>query len=744
MQPNQVPAAVPSVAAASSSAIPSMSIPNSSSTHGTSQAELDSLKRLRQACAEPYGELDLPQLGTGEDVHPWNELNEKQLRSALIGACKRMPRNAEAHFHLGLMYMRLCDGEEALRAFQHCLQIYSERMEPYSSNPEAAPPQLKSRMATLRAHTAQAAHLAAAAKFSREERSLLLERLQKDLVTATNLDNTQPQIWNALALLHLNEDGYEGAREVLRSIRGSFPEYLDALNNLGLAELALGNAEAAITCFQKVIVLDRGHAEALSNYGLVLLRHSVYEAAARAFEGAVKGTHKDSRGLSFAWGGLAIANAAMGKYIEAENAARDAERAADTSHKQKFALLLTSIRARRVTEELRKGTASDHVPGVQHRRVYAASPSAAGLAPNDNLDDPRLAMDSAVLKLRALSREIGTSYSSTSLGAALRIRHDFSWEETGNRNFGAEAAERLVEALEKDNNDAAAWVQLALLQLGTGRYTSSRDFSVQAVSRNENLESAWNTLAVSSQLNDNTEDAQKAYNRGLESIEQNYSSSAGKNLSDEASDSPTRATAGADGGKTSDGAAETAGTADEDDNGNTENANGIGINLEGISAVGKQALAVLYCNIGNLRRQEGKNFAEAQEAYKKSLSIGGENAAVYNNLALLYISAERFEDAERMLDHALKLQAHFECAKSNLLKLRSLNASRTKDSMEMKVEDTIHDVDNNNNHLHQPQDGNEEDEDDNGIGNTITITLPTPPAMMTTSTTTPTKLPPDI
>ncbi len=96
------------------------------------------------------------------------------------------------------------------------------------------------------------------------------------------------------------------------------------------------------------------------------------------------------------------------------------------------------------------------------------------------------------------------------------------------------------------------------------------------------------------------------------------------------------------------------------------------VDEKNLSKAGMNALAVIYCNLGNLKRQDGQSFAEAQDAYKKSLDIGGENAAVYNNLALLYISANRFEDAERMLDHALKLQPHFECALSNQLKLRAL------------------------------------------------------------------------
>ncbi len=493
---------------------------NQDELEANGEAEEDVAKDGRKNPAKSSQDIELPTFDSNSEPHPWNEVNEKQLRSALVGACKRMSRNAEAHFHLGLMYMRRCDGEEALRAFQQCSQIYSERLKQYARNPEEIPLELRRNLARLKSHTAQAAHLAASTQYTRDERAPLLEQLQKDLVEATNLDTTQPDIWNALGLLHLNEGGFEGSRDVLRTITETFPEYLDALNNLGLSELALGNAEAAIACFQKVIVLDRSHAEALSNYGLVLLQHGMYESASRAFEAAVKGSSREGRGLSFAWGGLAISHAAIGKFADAEEAATEADRAADPINRPKFAMLLTSIRARRVTEELRKGVASDMAsrPGNTSSSGAATSHFAGSCAP----EDPRPAIDSAVLRLRSLARDIGTSSASTALGAVLRLRHDYSWEETGNRNFGAESAERLVEALEKDDNDAAAWVQLALLQLGTGRYASSKDFSVQAVSRNSGLEAAWNSLAVSSQLNDNIDDSLKAYTRAVEAVMQNY------------------------------------------------------------------------------------------------------------------------------------------------------------------------------------------------------------------------------
>ena len=599
-------------------------------------------------------DIELPALAPSDSPHAWNEINEKQLRSALIGACKRMPRNAEAHFHLGLMYMRKCDGEEALRSFQHCSQLYAERLEQHATAETSPPPQLLSSVARLRSHTAQAAHLAAAASLAREERAPLLERLQKDLVSATNLDHSRPDVWNALALLHLTEGGSGGARDVLRSIRQSFPDYLDSLNNLGLAELALGNEKAAISCFQKVILCDKRHPEALSNYGLVLLRHAMYDAAIRAFESAVETTQTDGRGLSFAWGGLAVARAALGLMDTALEAAREAERMADPLNKARFAMLTTSIQARGVTEELRRGgkTAWDkrkHEKGMETDEKVGSDKE--NCIRDASQLDIRPSMDGAVLRLRALARDIKSSSASTALGAVLRLRHDFAWEESGNRNFGAEAAERLVEALEKDDCDSAAWVQLALLQMGTGEYSSARDFAVQAVSRSCEMESGWNSLAVAYQLNDETGEAKKGYEKAVRVILQNYHNR--KNgLGGEESESEDE-------------------NVQENESSREKEMDEVE-DKEAVNEAGLAALAAVYNNMGNLRRQEGRSFSESLQCFEKSLKVGGESAVVYNNLALLYISAGRFEDADLMLDHALKLDEKFECALSNKLKLKAV------------------------------------------------------------------------
>lgn len=550
--------------------------------------------------------------------------------------------------------MRKNDGDDALRSFQHCMQIYEERLQHFTTNSVGPPKQLLVCIARLKSHSAQAAHLAASS-LKRQERSRMLEKLQHDLVEASKLDHSQPDVWNALALLHLVEGGESGARDVLRSIRCSFPDYLDALNNLGLAELAVGNQAMAISCFQKVILLDSQHPEALSNYAVILLQNGMYDAAIRAFETAVEGSHTEGRGLAFAWGGLAIARCAMGMLTEGLDAAKEAERMADPANKPKFSMLLTSIQARVVTEDTRRGISINTATRL-HRELEPKTSTP---------------VDNAVLKLRALARDIRSSASHTALGAVLRLRHAFSGEETGNRNFGAEAAERLVEALEKDDDDATAWVQLALLQMGTGEFASSREFAMQAIARDDSVEAGWNSMAVSCQLNAEVPEAEKCYGKAVEVTKKKYdrrrSNFAGSKH--EVDDEEMKDTFKDN--KELFPEPQSPSTAPSDEHEDTKMLNQAGLS----------ALAALYNNLGNLKRQQGGCYNEALAAYEKSMNIDSQNAAVYNNLALLYITVGRFDNALEMLDYALRVEPNFECSLSNRLKLQALIRRKEKDRL---------------------------------------------------------------
>jgi tetratricopeptide (TPR) repeat protein len=633
----------------------------------------------------------------------WNVQNQAHLRTLLTAATKRLPNNAEAFFHSGLLHMRNANGEDALRAFQRARAIFDTRVQRFVNASVPVPVRLTQSLACLRAHTAQAAHLAAASKLSREERAPLLDRLQSDLVASTQEDSTRPDVWNALALLHLGEGGFSGAREILLSICEAFPDYLDALNNLGLAELALGNEHAAVACFQKVVLTDVRHTEALSNYGLVLLRNGVYEAAARTFRAAVDGAGADGFGLAFAWGGLAIAEAATGNMEEAENAATAAEASADSVTQSRFSLLLGCIRTRRVSDALHRCVISfDSRPSVvvasDQRHSAGATDDedeyAAGiLAPQEPIDtghmpghelrdilkDPRHAIESTVSLLRGVARDVRSSLSSSALGAALRVRHDYLWEETGNRNYGSESAERLVESLEADGGDATVWVQLALLQLGAGEYESSRDFCTQAVARAPSLGAGWNALAVSFQLNSELSDALVAYEKAITATiascnEQQNSSHLHCN-SDAAP--PVNSTIpGLTLNGVLDPATEVPCAADDPLVDAPSSGHQDDIDEPQLNRPGLVALAAVYNNLGNAKRQDGSNLAEAQKAYEKSLRLGGESAAVYNNLALLYIAMDRLDDAEKTFLHALSIAPFFDAAVSNLLKLRRVLSER--------------------------------------------------------------------
>uniref|UniRef100_A0A6T6CIT4 UDP-N-acetylglucosamine--peptide N-acetylglucosaminyltransferase SPINDLY n=1 Tax=Compsopogon caeruleus TaxID=31354 RepID=A0A6T6CIT4_9RHOD len=659
---------------------------NSGDAEEESELEDDAGDACGVSLEQQYQEqIDVSSLGS-EDVPVWSELHEKQLRSALSGACKRMQYNAEAHFHLGLLGLRSGRGEEALKAFQHALTLSQQRLTTFG---DAPPRGYIGRVAEMQAHTAQAAHMAAITALDAERRAPCLVKMQADLIEASKLDNSQPDIWNAVALLHLAEGGYEGAREVLTAILRAFPSYFDALNNLGVAELTLGNLNEATKHFQTVISQDRTHVEALSNYGVVLLRLGIFDLALKVFEAVVRDA-PHARGLAFAWGGLAVSYLALGRVEEAELAGRRAEDTSEAKDKSKFALLNMSIMSRRVILNMKRGIAdpprspshregssflwpphksgslSTPKPPDRHtsttqrtengktgddprkghdgitkprRKVrvtmgmptpstgagessHLVSPFAA--KPRAETDDEKPAIEYGIYRLRTHSREVNSSAASTLLGACLRQRHEFSLEETGNRSFGAEAAERLVEALEKNPKDACAWVQLALLQLGSGEYPSSRDFAMQAICRDESLLASWNCLGVSSLLLDELSHAEKAFGKALDAVR----------------------------------------------SGTIQNA-GLGDEEGACDAASLHAFAAVWNNLGNMWRQEGR-YEEAEDAYKRSNEAGGENAVVYNNLALLKVAKLEIDKAEEYLKKALEIQPNLECAISNRLKLSRL------------------------------------------------------------------------
>lgn len=542
---------------------------------------------------------------------PWTPATQSHLLTLLLGATKRSPNNAAAHTHLGLLYLRLSCGADALIAFQRARQILDARVRRLGAATAPIPASLAKAVARLRALTAHAAHVAASSRLTRAERAPLIERLQADFVASTNEDVTQPDVWNALALLHLGEGGLGGAKAILEQIVTVFPEYLDAVSNLGVVEAEMENLKEAVGCFQRVLRKDVGHIEALVNYGGVLLRMGAGEGAVRAFRSAVDGG-KD-RGFGAAWtqAGLALAEGDVGHWGEAERAAVAA--VGEHGSGERFRGVLACVRLRSATRLLRKFEAVE-----------------------DGAAEPRGAIDSAVALLRTVVEDDGGA--SARLGAALRLRHECQTADSGRQDFGQEAAERLVAAIEEDQADPTAWLQLALLQLGAGEYSSAKDCGVHATKKASDSNAAWNILGVSHHLNDEVAEAVQVYERFI----------AGAKSHDVVDCGPDLAVAGLPSESI---------CSDTPD--------------EKPSLASSNLLAAMYSNLGNAKRQE-KQFGEALVAYEKSLEIGGESPAVFNNIALLHVATERFNDAETMFQRALTLAPAFDACRANLSRLVSL------------------------------------------------------------------------
>lgn len=100
-------------------------------------------------------------------------------------------------------------------------------------------------------------------------------------------------------------------------------------------------------------------------------------------------------------------------------------------------MLPTSIQARCVAELRHGGKAA--LDKDKHETAMGTKEKAGADKENSvreaSQSDIPPSMDGAVFRLRALARDFKSSSASTACGAVLRLRHDFAWEKSGNRNF---------------------------------------------------------------------------------------------------------------------------------------------------------------------------------------------------------------------------------------------------------------------------------------------------------------------
>jgi tetratricopeptide (TPR) repeat protein len=131
--------------------------------------------------------------------------------------------------------------------------------------------------------------------------------------------------------VHLRDQRWDKAREAFQRALGEKPDQPRALYNLALADLHLGNEDAALAGFQKLVSLDAStpgtlgrdlRALTLTNLGLLYIGEKSYPEAEAALEEAVK----LDPGNQPAWSNLGVVRRRLGKTLPAADAFR---RAAD-------------------------------------------------------------------------------------------------------------------------------------------------------------------------------------------------------------------------------------------------------------------------------------------------------------------------------------------------------------------------------------------------------------------------------
>ncbi|KAA3460598.1 putative UDP-N-acetylglucosamine--peptide N-acetylglucosaminyltransferase SPINDLY [Gossypium australe] len=148
----------------------------------------------------------------------------------LVHVARKMPKNAHAHFILGLMYQRLSQPQKAISAYEKAAEILLR------CEAEIARPEL---LSLVQIHHAQCLLLENSGdnvldkELEPEEVDEILSKLKESMQS----DIRQAGVWNTLGLMLLKTGRLQSAITVLSSLLALAPDDYDCLGNLGIAYL---------------------------------------------------------------------------------------------------------------------------------------------------------------------------------------------------------------------------------------------------------------------------------------------------------------------------------------------------------------------------------------------------------------------------------------------------------------------------------------------------------------------------
>ncbi|KAF3647479.1 putative UDP-N-acetylglucosamine--peptide N-acetylglucosaminyltransferase SPINDLY-like isoform X2 [Capsicum annuum] len=464
------------------------------------------LKKLGK-CRSRMGKLDCPPDCNGADaeadhnvqgVPSSREEKVSSLKTGLIHVARKMPKNAHAHFVLGLMYQRMGQPQKAILAYEKAEEILVLSEEAIDR------PEL---LSLVQVHHAQCILLGTLEDCSSDKEldPEELENILAKLKEAVKSDVRQVSIWNALGIILLRTGRLQSAISVFSTLLDISPDDLDCLGNLGIACLQSGNLELSEKCFQDLLLKDQNHPTALINYAaLILYKYGSEVAGAGA--NSLYGTSADQ---------ITAANVAKECLLAALKA--DSKAAHIWTNLANAYYLMSDHRSSaKCLEKAGKiepnCLATRYAVGVHRIRDAERSQN-----PNEQLTWAGSEMASILREGDSTSIEPPVAW--TGLAMVHRAQHEivagFEIEQNELVEVKEHAIYSLKQAIAEDPADPVQWHQLGLHNLCTQQFKTSQMYLKAAVARCKDCTYAWSNLGISLQLSEDSSQAEEVYKQAL-------------------------------------------------------------------------------------------------------------------------------------------------------------------------------------------------------------------------------------
>ncbi|KAJ4731206.1 UDP-N-acetylglucosamine--peptide N-acetylglucosaminyltransferase 110 kDa subunit [Rhynchospora pubera] len=418
------------------------------------------------------------------------------LKAGLVNVARKVPKNAHAHYILGLMYQRLGQPQKAILAYEKSAEILLQ------DEDDVRRPDL---LAMVRIHHSQCILQATTGdSLDKELDARELGEILTKLDTSMQADVKQASVWNTLGAILLKMGQLKNAISVFSSILAFSPDHLDSMANLGVAFLQSGKLDLALRCFQDLVLRDQNHPAALLNYATCLLyKHGSITAGPGSLSGEESNSNQ-VEGINVAkecllaaarsepkvaqlWVNLANAYYLAGEHTNAKSCLEQAAKLEPNQMAVRYAIATHRIREAERAQEL-----TDQL-------VWAANEMATLIKEGDPamIDIPTAWSGFAMA--HKTQHEIGATYESKQMDI----------DDVEER-----ALCTLKQTINEDSDDSIHWHQLGLHNLRTMQFKPSVKFFKSALVRSLDCSYTWSNLGTAFHLSHDRR-AETVYKRAL-------------------------------------------------------------------------------------------------------------------------------------------------------------------------------------------------------------------------------------